>query len=91
MLLVVALLMLGVRFSFIFAVNRNSGTHPNIFLGIILPQNRCQKVYDSKGSDDWESINSSTTDKRGVVIFRDVAADGDFGTHHMLFVGVKVP
>ena len=90
MLLAVALPMQGVWFFFIFAVNRDSGTHPNIFLGIILPQNSCQNVYDSNGSEGRASIDSSTTDKKGVVIFRDFAADRDFGTYHMLFTGVKL-
>ena len=89
MLLAIALPMQGVWFLFIFARNNDSGTHPNMFLGILLPQNSCQNVYDSNGSDYRASIDSSTTDKKGVVIFRDFTADRDFDTHHMLFVGVK--
>ena len=81
----------GMWFFFIFAMNRDSGTHLNTFLGIISPQNCSQNVYDSNGSEDRESINSSTTHKKGVVIFRDFAAERDFGTYHMLFVGVKLP
>ena len=72
-------------------MNRDSGTHPSMFLGIILPHNSCQNVHDSNGSDDRAGIDSSTTDKKGVVTFRDFAADRDFGTHHMLFVGVELP
>ena len=76
MLLAVALQ--GVWFFFIFAMNRNSGTHPNKFLGIILPQNSFQNVCDSKGLKDRESVGSATTDKR-CGHFRDFAADRDFG------------
>ena len=90
MLLTVALPMQGAWFFFIFAVNRDSGTHPYMFLGIILPQNSCQSVYDSNGSDVSASIDSSTTDKKCVVIFRDFTAYRDFGTHHILFVGVEL-
>ena len=75
----------------IFAVNKNFGTHPNIFLGIILPYNSCQNVCDSNGLEDRAISGSSTTDKKGVVIFRDFAEDRDFGTYHMLFLGVKLP
>ena len=63
-LLAVALPMQAVWFCFIFALNRNSDTHPNIFLGIMLPQNSCQIVYDSNGSEGRASIDRSTTDKR---------------------------
>ena len=87
----VALPMQGVWFFFIFAVNRDSGTHPNIFLGIILTQNICQNVCDSKGLEDRASVGRATTNKKGVVIFRDFAADRDFGTYHVLFLGVKLP
>ena len=34
---------------------------------------------------------TTTTDKKGVVIFRRFPADRDFGTYHMLFLGVKLP
>ena len=90
-LLAVALPMQEVWFFFIFAVNRDCDTHPNIFLGIILSQKSCQNVYDSNGSEDRESIDSGTTDKKDVVIFKDLAADRDFGTYHILFIGVKLP
>ena len=71
-------------------MNRDSGTHPNIFLGIILPQNSCQNVCDSNGLEDRASIGSGTTNEKVVVIFKDFAADRDFGTYHMLFVGVNL-
>ena len=64
MLLAVVLPMQGMWFFLIFAVNRDSGTHPKIFLGIILPQNSCQNVYDSNGLKDRASIESTTTDKK---------------------------
>ena len=90
MLLEVALRTQGVCFFFIFAVNSDSGTHPNIFLGIILPQNNCQNVCDSNSLEDRVSIGNGTTDKEGEVIFKDFAADIGFGTYHMLFLGVKL-
>ena len=77
-------------FYLIFAVNRDSGTQSNIFLGVILVQNCCQNVCDSNGLEDTASIGSSTTDKKGVVNFRDFAADRNFGTYHLLFLGVKL-
>ena len=51
---------------FIFVVNRDSGTHPNIFLRIILhvTQNSCQNVCDSKGLKDRASVGSATIDKK---------------------------
>ena len=64
MLLTVALLMQGVWFFFIFAVNRDSGTHPNIFLGIILTQNSCQNECDSESLEDRASVGRATTDKK---------------------------
>ena len=72
-------------------MNRDPGTHPNIFLGVILPKNSCQNLCDSNGLEDRTIIGSGSTDKKGVVIFRDFAADRDFGTYHMLFLGVKLP
>ena len=72
-------------------MNRDSGIYPNIFLGVILPYNSCQNVCDSNGLEDRAVIGSSTTDKKGVVIFRDFAEDRDFGTYDMLFLGVKLP
>ena len=91
MLLAVVLPMQGVWFFFIFAFSIDSGAHSNMFFGIILPHKSCENVYDSNGSDDRASIDISTTDKKDVVIFRDFATDRDFGTHHMLFVGIKLP
>ena len=81
-LLAVALPMQGVQF-FYFAVNRNSDAHPNVFLGIILFQNICQNVYDSGEdvSEDRASIDSRTTDLKGMIIFKDFAADGKFLTN----------
>ena len=76
---------------YIFTVNRDSGTHPNIFFRIILPQNSCQNVRDSNGLEDRASIGISTTDKKGVVIFKNFVADKHFGTYHMLFLGVNLP
>ena len=91
MLLAVAILMQGVWFFFSFAVNRDSGTHPNKLLGIILPQNNCQNECDSKSLEDRASTDSGSIDKEGVVNFKDFTADGDFGTYHMLFLRVKLP
>ena len=91
MLLAVALSMQGVCVFLYFAEIRDSGTHPNIILGIISPQNSCQNVLDSNGLEDRASIGSSTTNKKGVVIFRNFAEDRDFGIYHMLFLGVKLP
>ena len=90
-LLAVVLSMQGVLFFFIFAVNRDSGTHPNILLGIVLPQNSCQNVCDSNGLEDRASINSGIINKKGVIIFRDFVMHRDFGTYHVLFLGVKLP
>ena len=42
----------GAVFFCIFAVNKDSGTHPNIFLEITLLQNSCQDVCDSNGLVD---------------------------------------
>ena len=73
-------------------MNRDSGTaHPNIFLGIILPQNNCQKICDSNSLEVRASTDSGSTDKKGVVIFKNFAADRDFGTNHTLFLVVKFP
>ena len=92
MLLAVALPMQGYGFfSLFFAVNRDSGTHSNIFLGIILPLNSCQIVCDSNGLEDGASICSGTTNKKGMVNFRNFAEDRNFGTYHMLLFGVKLP
>ena len=71
-------------------MNRDSGIHPNMFLGTILTQKKCQNVCDSKGLQDGASVRSSTIDKLGELIFRDFAADRDFGTYHILFLGVKL-
>ena len=89
--MVVTLLIQGMWFSFIFAVNRDFSTDPNIFLKIILPQNSCQNVCDPNDLGDRASIDSSTTDKMGVVIFKGFAEDRDFVKYHMLFLGVKLP
>ena len=91
-LLKVTLSMQGVWF-FILAVNSDSDTHPNIFLGIILLQNSCQNVhvYDSNGSKDRTIIVSGTTNKKGVIIFNNFTADRDFGTYHILFIRFKLP
>ena len=75
----------------IFAVNRGSHAHPNIFLKIILPYNSCQNVCDSNGLEDGANIGYGTTEEKGVAIFRGFAEDRDFGTYHMLFLGVKLP
>jgi len=53
---------------------------PSYFLGQITPK---QSLHLSK-------INSLSYDKVGVVIFRMFAADWQFGTHPMLFLGVKL-
>ena len=81
----------GVGFSLFFTVNRDSGTHSNIFLVVLLPQNICQNVCDSNGLEEGSSIYIGTEDKTVVVNFRDFAADRDFGTYHLLFLGVKLP
>ena len=51
-------------FFFIFAVNGDSGTHPKIFLGIILPQNSSQNVCDSNVSQDRASTDAALPIKR---------------------------
>ena len=81
----------GVGFSLFFTVNRGSGTHSNIFLVVLLPENICRNVCDSNGLEKGSSIYIGTTDKKVVVNFRDFAADRDFGTYHRLFLGVKLP
>ena len=81
--------MQGAWFFFIDAVNSDSDTHPNVFLGIISLQNSCSN--DSNGSDDRTSIDSSTNNKMGVVIFKGFAVDRDFGTYHKLLPVVKLP
>ena len=83
-LLTVALPMQGVWFLFTVPVNNDSEIYPNIFLGIKLLQNSCQNVYDS-------NIDNVTMDKKDVVIFQNFTADRDFGTYHMLFLGVNLP
>ena len=90
MLLVVVLPIKKVWFFFIFAVIRDSGTHPNVFLGIILPQNSCQNLCNSNNLEDRASIGSGTTKKKDVVIFRDFTMDKDCGTYHMLLLEVKL-
>ena len=82
---------MGVIFSCIFAVNRGSGAHPYIFLGIIIPWNSCKNVYDSNGLEVTASIGSGTSDEKGVAIFRGFAEDRDFGTYYTFFLGVKLP
>ena len=71
-------------------MDRDSGTHSNIFLGIILPQNSCQNVCDSKDLEDRASVGSATTDKKGVIIFMDFAADRHLGTYCMLLLGGQI-
>ena len=58
MLLVVASLIQEVWFFQYFAVNRDSGTNPNVFL-------ICQNVCDSNGLEDRAIIGSGTTHKKG--------------------------
>ena len=89
--MVVALVIQGVWFFCIFAVNRDSGTHSNIFLGTILPQNSCQNVCDSNSLENMVITFSGTTDKMDMVIFRDFTEDRDFDTYDMLFLRVKLP
>ena len=36
-------------------------------------------------------IGRGTANKKGVVIFRAFTVERDFGTYHMLFLGVKLP
>ena len=90
-LVVVALPIKGCDHFCLFAVNRDSGIHPIIFLGVILPWNSWQNVCDSNGLEERAIIGSGTTDEKGVVVFRNFAADRDFGTYHMLFLEVKLP
>ena len=47
-------------------------------------------VCDSNGLKDAASIGSGITNEKGVAIFRGFAEDRDFGTYHMLFLGVKL-
>ena len=46
---------------------------------------------DSNGLEGRTIVGSGTTNEKGVIVFRNFAAYRDFGTYHMLFLGVKLP
>ena len=48
------------------------------------------RIYESNGLAHTAIIGSGTTDEKGVAIFRCFAEFRDFGTYHMLFLGVEL-
>ena len=46
----------------------------------IVSDNNCQNVCEDSVTTNNKIIGSDTTNKNGVIIFRDFTADKDFGT-----------
>ena len=91
MLFVITLLIQGVWFSCTLAVNRDYGTHPNVFPGsyyLKIVVRMYMYVTPIVQKIEHAIIGSSTTDNKGMVIFKPFAEHKDFGTYHMLFLGV---